>query len=172
MPHASNSAPAHRAHVALTSRVSSRVRRTPHRFEHLVEGTSWRRGIGSEQKALVNQPGHRAEHLVAPGARRLTIRKDRRGGLDRKEAWQYAEPAERALFVRIEQLVTPGDGPVHGLLTFGEIASTDTREPGVALETMQQILRRQRFQPGSCQLESQRQRIESPADRGHGGRIR
>jgi hypothetical protein len=69
-------------------------------------------------------------------------------------------------------LITPRDSRVDRPLPFGEIASTDIREVGMTLEPVQQVIRGQHLQPGSRQLEGQRQSIESPADRGHGRSIR
>ena len=61
----------------------------------------------------------------------LTTGKDRRGCLDRKTTRQRAETAERALLVRGQELIAPGDRRIHRLLAFGEIARAGGREQDI-----------------------------------------
>ena len=98
------------------------------------------RGLGSQQETLVDQAGRRAERFVAPGRGILTTGKNRRGCVDRKPARQRAEAAEGALLGGAKQLITPGDGRIHRLLAFGEIARPDGREQHIVLESAEQIL--------------------------------
>jgi hypothetical protein len=75
------------------------------------------------------------------------------------------------LFLRVEQLVTPGDGPIDRLLTLWQVACADAREKDVVLEPMEQVIRRQYLHPGCGQFERERQCIEPSADRDDGAAV-
>ena len=100
-----------------------------------------------------------------------TTRNDSRGCLNRKAARQRAEAAEHALLVRAKQLVTPGDGRIHRLLPFGQIAWADSREQDIVRKSAKQIFRSEHFDPGGRKLERERQGIEPTTDRRHGGAV-
>ena len=110
--------------VLLTGRGELEGRIGPHGFEHLVQRARGHRGRGSQQEAFVDQPGDRAERLIA---RRLTLttREDGRRGLHRKATRQSAETTERVTFVRTKQLIAPRDRRIHRLLALREIARAD-----------------------------------------------
>ena len=73
---------------------------------------------------------------------------------------------------RGQELITPGDRRIHRLLAFGEIARADGREQDVVLESAEQILGRQHFDPRGRELEGERQGIEPSTNRRHGGAVR
>src|SRR5207237_239744 len=88
-----------------------------HGLEHVVQRTRRNyRGVGSQQKTLVDQTRRCTERLIGPRRTTLTTGKDRRGRVNRKQTGQSAEAAEGALLLRVEQLITPGDRCVHRLL--------------------------------------------------------
>jgi len=94
-----------------------------HGIEHVVQRTRRHsQGFGPQKQALLYQTRRRPERVVVPGRRTLTTGQRGRGRVDRKEAWQGAKMAEGALLVRVQQVITPGDGRIHRLLTFGKIA--------------------------------------------------
>ena len=129
--------------------------------------------VSARRRRLLSiRPATARERFVAPDRVPLTTGKDRRGGLDRKTARQRAETTERALLVRVKQLITPGDRRIDRLLAFGEIAWADGREQDIVAESAEQILGRQHFDPRSRKLEGERQCIEPSANRRHGGAVR
>ena len=70
---------------------SSRAARRTDGFEHLVQRTRrYRGGLGSCEKALVDQAGHCAERFI-PGRRTLPAGKDGRGRVERKKTRKRAE---------------------------------------------------------------------------------
>ena len=128
--------------------------------------------LARTQKALVDQADGRAECFIHGGGDIRTAGKDRRGRVDWEQAGQRPEAAEGALFVRVEQLITPGDGRIHRLLAGGKIARAGGREQDVVLEPAEQTLGGQHFDPRRCELERERQCIEPLANRGHGHAVR
>ena len=102
----------------------------------------------------------------------LTTGKNCGSRVDRKQTWQRAEAAEGALLGRGKELITPSNGRIHRLLAFREVARTDRREQDVVLERMEQVLRREHFDPWGRELEREWQRIEPMADLGHSGAVR
>ena len=86
--------------VALARGDEFERRERPDGLEHPVQRTIRQGGLGSQQQALVDQTGRRAQHVVAAGRGTLATGKDGCGGLDRKSTRQRAETAERALLDR------------------------------------------------------------------------
>ena len=98
----------------------------------------------------------------------LTTAKDRGGCLDREPPRQRAKTTKHALFVRAEQLITPGDRRIDRPLAFGEIASwADGREQDILRESAKQFLDRQHLDPWGRKLEGEREGIEPATNRGH-----
>ncbi len=137
----------------------------PNGFQHLIQGTRRHdRRLGSMEKALVDQAGRYAESVISLGWATPTAGKDGDRGVDRKQTWQCAEAAKCALFVGVEELITPGNRRIHRLLPFGEIARTNRREQDVALEPAEQVLDCEHLDPRRCELEGERQCIEPAAN--------
>ena len=65
-------------------------------------------------------------------------------------------------------MIAPADRRIHRLLAFRKVARTRRREQHVVLEAAQQIFDGQDLDPARRQFERERQRIQTPADCGHG----
>jgi hypothetical protein len=94
----------------------------------------------------------------------LTTAKNRSRGLNRETSRERRESTEKELLVRGEEFIAPRHRRIHRLLTFGKIAPPAARQQHVLCEFLEEALGRQYFEPGSSQLERERQAIEPPAN--------
>jgi hypothetical protein len=142
----------------------------PHGFEHSVQGASGHGARRPQQEAFVHDSGDGCQRFLVSDGNAI-VREHRSGGSDRESTRQRAESAERALLIGAEQLIAPGDGRIHRLLTFGKIARADRREQDVLLKALEQTVEREQLGPWRRELERERQSVEPPANRRHRGAV-
>ena len=101
--------------VHLTGRLEALQRELPNRLEHEIPGIASCADLAMEQ-ALVDQGRGDIEQINL----RLAFEGDRGlEYLERKSAAERGHASDNALFIIVQQLITPSDGIPHGLLANG-----------------------------------------------------
>jgi hypothetical protein len=117
-------------------------------------------------EAVVDQRAQSRQHVevsarVADRLRRLEV----------AAAGEHGETGEEGPLARRQQVDAPGDGPAQRLLPFRPVPPAAHQEGEAVLQPLEQRLRRQQLHPGRGQLDGERQPVEVPADRRHGGPV-
>src|SRR5688572_32271671 len=89
---------------------------------------------------------------------------DRFGGFQCPAAGEYGEAFEHPPLCVREQLVTPIDGCTEGLLARQRGSVPTNQESKAPIEPRGQLIRRERIQACGCQLERERNTVQSATD--------
>ena len=115
---------------------------------------------------MLAQPLHPAKDVELP----IGVG-DRLSRLQGAAADEDGEAPEQHLLLRLQQVVTPGDGVAQGALSLGRIPRPTGEEGQPLLQTGQHRLRREHAHPRRGQLDGQGQPVQAPADLRHRRRI-
>ena len=125
--------------------------RLEHREARLAVGV-----VGRDGEAAPYQGVERVEVAAADGLDRLEPRAAR----------EHGEAGEEVLLLGLEQLVAPVDRGPQRLLACRSVGGAADEEGEPLVEALEDGLRRQQPDAGGCQLDRERQAVESGADRG------
>ena len=93
------------------------------------------------------------------------------GGIHVEAPGEHGAPSQRALLGRREEVVRPVDQRPERPLARQRGASAASEQPEALVESVSQLVERQRARPRRDELERQRDAVEPPADVGDRGRV-
>ena len=120
--------------------------------------------VAPAEKALLHERGDRLEDVA-----RLVVTRVENGrrGVRPAAVHEHGEAGERALLVCRQKVVAPRDRRPQGLVSLVGIPCTARQEAERAVEPRADRVRREDAHARRCQLDRERQSLESRADRGH-----